>query len=68
MFKKISLWLSNAMSEAGKARIVANIEKSNSTEYQMIVANHHFVNSVIDDILADPYWYDIAVQAIENKG
>lgn len=50
-----------------KARVVANIEQANSREYQMQVAEHHFVNSVIDDVLSDPYWFDIAQQAAQLR-
>ena len=68
MFKQIAKLISNSISNEGKKRIVANIEKNNSKEYQYQVAEHAFVGSVIDDILADPYWREIAIEALQNKG
>ena len=65
---KITNWIKNAISDECKKRIVENTERENSKAYQMQVAEHHFLNSVIDDILADPYWREIAEQAIQNKG
>ena len=68
MIKQIAQWFKNEVTEEGKKRIVKNIENNNSKEYQYQVAEHAFVGSVIDDILADPIWREIAEQAIQNKG
>lgn len=68
MFKRFTTWLQNSISEEGKKRIVANIEAANSQEYRMQVAEHHLLNAVIDDILNDPFWFEIAKEALEAKG
>ena len=49
-----------------KARVVANIEKANSREYQYQVASHALVTKVIDDMLNDPYWREIMIECTEN--
>ena len=51
-----------------KSNVVENIERENSYEYRHQVASYHFVNHVIDDILADPEWYEIAKNAVKSKG
>lgn len=61
----IEKFFSDGMSEAGKARIVANIEKANSKEYQFQVACHHITNQVIDDMLNDPFWVEVIAEARE---
>lgn len=70
MFRKlnqaIEKFLSDGMSEAGKARILANIEKSNSQAYKMQIVNTMVVNEVIDDMLNDPFWVEVIAEARET--
>ena len=54
------------VTEETKTRVVANIQKANSQEYQYQVASHALVTQVIDDMLKDPYWYEIMTECIEN--
>lgn len=54
-------------SEETKARVIANIEKANSKEYQRQKAESALIDQVIDEMLEDPYWYEIAVKALESK-
>lgn len=64
---KLSTLLKQAFTEVTEERkqaTLASIEQANSKEYQMQVAEHHFINSVIDDVLSDPYWLEIAQQAL----
>ena len=68
MVNKIKQWLQDSISEEGKRRIVANIEQANSREYRMQVAEHQLIDHVIDDVLSDPFWRELAIEAIEAKG
>lgn len=46
-----------------KAHVVECIQQANSQEYRLQVAEYDFLNAVIDRILDDPYWLEVAVQA-----
>ena len=63
---RITLFSLRDVTQEMKDQVVNNIETTNSYEYRHQVAEHHLVNAVLDDILADPYWYEIAVQALPN--
>lgn len=65
--EKITKVIFGDVSEETKARVVANIEKANSEEYRFQVASHQLVTNVMDDILADPYWREIAIEALANR-
>ncbi len=69
MIKKINQAVENFfkanMSEAGKARIIANIEKANSKEYQWEKASHAIMTQVIDEMLNDPFWCEVIAEAKE---
>ena len=54
------------VTEETKNRVVANIQKANSHEYQHQVASHALVTKVIDDMLADPYWRETMIECTEN--
>ena len=50
-----------------KAQVVNNIEQANSREYRMQVAENYLIDSVIDDVLSDPFWRELAIEAIEAR-
>jgi len=50
-----------------KARVVNNIEQANSREYRIQVAEHYLIDHVIDDVLSDPFWRELAIDAIEAR-
>lgn len=70
MIKKINQlvekFFKDGVSEAGKARIIANIEKANSPDYKWQVACHDVAINVIDDMLNDPFWASVIMEAKEN--
>ena len=67
LFKhRITLFSFRDVTQEMKDKVVNNIEAANSYEYRRQVAEHHLINAVLDDILADPYWYEIAVNALQN--
>lgn len=69
MFKRlnqvIEKFLCDGITEAGKKRIIANIEKSNSQAYKMQVVNVMVANEIIDDMLQDPFWSLVISEARE---
>lgn len=69
MIKKINQlvekFFNDGVSEAGKARIIANIEKANSPEYQWQVATHAVMVNVIDDMINDPFWAQVISECKE---
>ena len=50
-----------------KDQVVRNIEAANSYEYRAQVAEHHLMQYVIDDILSDPFWREVAVEAVKAR-
>lgn len=54
------------VTEETKTRVVNNIKKANSLEYQMQIAEDALIEKVIDDMWADPYWRDIMIECAEN--
>lgn len=50
-----------------KDRTVKAIQQANSKEYKHQKACHALVNKVMDDVLSDPYWMELASQAVNNK-
>ena len=61
----VEIFFSNGMTEVGKARIIANIEKVNSPAYKMQVVNVMIANEIIDDMLNDPFWSLVIAEAKE---
>jgi hypothetical protein len=55
------------VSEETKTRVVASIKKANSREYQTQQAHHAIMSQVLDDVLSDPTWYAVAVDALEYR-
>ena len=63
--KAIEKFLNDGMTEAGKARIIANIERANSQECKKMLEIHEVNSQVIDGILNDPYWITVIKESIE---
>jgi len=70
MIKKINQAIENFfsknISEIGKARIIANIEKANSKELQWMKYHNQVTVNVIDDMLKDPFWAQVIAEAQES--